>query len=793
MRVAGQLSSITTRMLLILSVAFLMIVLMAYWVIGAQGKPKIQQMSTSIIEESGNAAINSLMTNINQVDGLAQAASTLSGALPKQDALYEQAIGNLMRQTDKKIVGGGVWFDPTMYNPQLDRKSFVWTRDSSGVMQPNTIFNSEKLTPQAYYRDWWYTPAMYSRHDHCVWSRAYIDPVSKYPMMTCARAMFNSKNLAFDGVVSFNVVLTELDNIMATWQKKIGGYMFLVDLDNRFLTFPDKSLVTKITKNNPQGELINVDEFAHANPSFAPIAKSLDKVNQTLIADAIAKDKDRYEISAGTLVSTTNLNKIGDNEAKLLSALLLINADESMQLMGSHLVDTVALERDFKLNEAATAYVFRIPFTYWKMVIVEPNRQMMSVANTLSKQLVGYLLLGFLPILLLTALAFRHYFTKPLRQMAGKVGILGELIEQKKYTQLPQHKLPTSKVSEIETISKQTNELIDRVVENEGALAEINVHLEKKVAERTQALQQAMDTLKSSQVQLVRSEKMATLGQMVAGVAHEVNTPLGYVRSNIELVGDNLSRYDDLINNTEQLLACLNNPEATEQQRQDAIANTLACCDAIKEDELSEDLAELVKDGLFGVDQIAELVTNLRDFSRIDESKVKAVDINECVKSSLVMARSNLKSLEVITHLEALPEVECNPSQINQVLINLFNNAAQAIPEGIQGVLTITTKLADAAHIKIEVADNGLGISDTVLAKMFEPFFTTKKSGEGTGLGLAIATQIMEQHGGSISATSQQASADQPDAPSGTTFVLTLPISQANQQTPPKTKSLFTT
>ena len=779
----NRLGSITTRMLVILTVSFALIILMVYWVIETQAKPRISEMTSEAVVETGNEVINSIMATINHVDGLAKATSTISGGLPKDAEIYQQTIGNLMQQADPKIVGGGVWFDPNMYQVGQDRQSFVWSRNKSGEMQPVDDYNSVAVTPNAYYRDWWYTPAMYARHDHCVWSRAYIDPVSHYPMMTCAKALYNSKNQALDGVVSFNLLLDNLDDAMSQWQQRVGGYVFLVDLDNRFLTFPDKSKVTQVTKDNPQGEMMTVSQLAKSSPAFAPIANRLDAINDELIAEAIAKDEPRYTLAAGSILSTTNMNKISQQESKLLSALLLLNVDQSINLVDSHLVDTIEVANDFVLQKPATAFVFKMPFTYWKMVIVKPDSELMGVANTLSDQLIGYMLIGFLPILLLTAWVFRNYFTRPLKSMADSVEDMGQLIERKQYHALGDHKLPKSNVSEIQVISDKTNQLIERVVENEGALAEINVHLEKKVVQRTQDLQRAMDELKASQVQLVRSEKMATLGQMVAGVAHEVNTPLGYVRSNIELVGDNLTRFDELIEHTDQLLTTLKNPQASQAQIDGQIEATLNCCQAIQEDEVSEDLAHLVKDGLFGVDQIAELVVNLRDFSRIDESKIKDININECIHSSLVMARNSLKSLNVVTNLADLPLVQCNPSQINQVLLNLLNNAAQAIPEDKKGEILIVSKNVGDEKIVISVSDNGKGMDEALLQKIFEPFFTTKKAGEGTGLGLAIASQIIEQHGGKIQADSVVGV--------GTTFIITLPVQQAIGEKTSGPKLLF--
>jgi len=778
MSVAGRLGSISTRMLIILALAFLLIILMVYLVIETQGKPRIMEMTSETVVETGNEAINSIMASINHVDGLAKATSTMAGGLPKQDDIYKQTFGNLMQQTDARIVGGGVWFDPNMYVQGRERQSFVWARDTSGVMQPLTRYNQARQTPTPYYRDWWYIPAMYARHDHCVWSRAYVDPVSSQRVMTCAKALYDSRNQAFDGVVSFNLLLDNLGAAMKKWQDKLGGYVFLVDLDNRFLAFPEQSKVTQTTENNPQGEVVTARQLAAQSPGFAPIADSLERINHQLIDEALAKDEGRFTLAARSILSTTNLDKISEQESKLLSALLLLNIDQTFALVDSHLVETIAVPDDFILQQPATAFVFRMPFTYWKMVVVKPDNDMMSVANALSDKLIQAMLLGFIPILLLTAWVFRRYFTRPLKRMADAVADMGTLIEQKQYQQLSAHKLPASAVSEIHVISEQTNHLIDRIVENEGALAEINVHLEKQVAARTQDLQQAMNELKASQVQLVRSEKMATLGQMVAGVAHEVNTPLGYVRSNMELVGDNLGRFDELIQHTEQLLQALKAPNTPPEKTEQLITQTLQCCEAIKEDEVSEDLADLIKDGLYGVDQIAELVVSLRDFSRIDESKVKEVDINDCITTSLVMARNNLKTLDVSTELAELPLIQCNPSQINQVLLNLFNNAAQAMPADRKGTLHITSSVDDTQqYLAVSVKDNGVGIEESKLVQIFEPFFTTKKAGEGTGLGLAISAQIMEQHHGRMEVSSVVGE--------GTTFTLLLPVqSTAHKRKP---------
>ena len=791
-------SNLTTRLLCVLLLVFLVFLAMVYWIIDQQAKPNVAKLTSQTIIETGNEAVNGILSRVSQIDGMAVTASRMTGSLPKNADIINTSVGNLMANMDKGIVGGGVWYDPLMYKPNVDEAAFVWQRDMQGVMQSASQYqtinpgyqapskltanrvDSQKTQPQLampYYRDWWYVPAVYANHDHCVWSRAYIHPATKQPVMTCAKAIFNAQNNGFEGVVSFDVLLGRMQSMVKEWQRKTGGYVFLVDMNNNFLTFPNEAQVKQVTASNPQGEMIDVNSFAKKNPDFAPIAKSLDNINDNIIKQAQKIDGGKFDFTANTLVSSTNLQKISPSEARIISAMLMTQSGQNENLNATHFVEQVSLDNDLLLKTPSTAFIFAMPMTNWKMVIVKPNQELMLFANQLGKQLQWYMLLGFLPVLLLSGYIFHRILAVPLHQVARNVREIGQLIAQKKYLSLREHKLPPANIQEIGVITDSMNQLVDRVVENEGALAKVNERLEQQVAERTENLHQALKDLKASQVQLVQSEKMATIGQMVAGVAHEVNTPLGYVGSNLELIDENIVRYDELIDHTQQLKQLMQASPTDTATINQTIEQTIACSDELVADAVSDDLHGLVDDAKFGVSQISELVVNLRDFSRIDQAKIKAVDINDCIKNSLVIARNNIKHLEVITELNAIEPVSCNPSQINQVLLNLFNNAAQAMGQTQHPTLHITST-EDGANVYISVADNGTGMSAETQAKIFEPFFTTKAAGEGTGLGLAISTQIMEQHNGDIHVQSQLGE--------GTTFTIRLPKTAISSEQSPK-------
>ena len=295
-----------------------------------------------------------------------------------------------------------------------------------------------------------------------------------------------------------------------------------------------------------------------------------------------------------------------------------------------------------------------------------------------------------------------------------------------------------------------------------------NESLERRVIERTRELSEAMRHLKESEAQLIQSEKMSSLGQMVAGVAHEINTPLAYVKNSLGTVNDRLPAITAAIETSEKLLALLNedetkvDPKALQQQ----FALTTALLTQLKQQHVLTELTGLVKDGLYGIGEMAEIVGNLKDFSRLDRSKVTSFNLNDGLNSSLGLARHMLKAVNVNRKFGEIAAITCAPSQINQVFLNLITNAAQALPEK-GGEITLTTR-EDAGGVAVEVADNGKGIPPEVLPKIFDPFFTTKEAGKGTGLGLSISFKIVEQHGGRITVASEPGK--------GTRFTVWLPL-----------------
>lgn len=325
-------------------------------------------------------------------------------------------------------------------------------------------------------------------------------------------------------------------------------------------------------------------------------------------------------------------------------------------------------------------------------------------------------------------------------------------------------------------ISIQNSSLFDTLEQAKQALELSNQDLEKKVQARTQALAdknlvllKAMDKLQQTQLQLIQTEKMSSLGQMVAGIAHEINNPVSFIYGNLEPAQEYTQ---DLLTLIEQYQRHYPNPVATVAELSRKIDLPF----------IQSDLPELLKSMEMGAERITDIVTSLRNFSRLDESAQKQVNIHEGIESTLVILHNRLRegathdAIEVTKSFGELPLISCYTSQLNQVFMNILSNAVDALRDrsgdssaiGPNPKIHIQTSVA-GDHCMIQISDNGPGMPEAVREKIFDPFFTTKPVGSGTGLGLSISHQIVtQQHHGTLNCESSPHQ--------GTKFIITLPL-----------------
>ena len=335
--------------------------------------------------------------------------------------------------------------------------------------------------------------------------------------------------------------------------------------------------------------------------------------------------------------------------------------------------------------------------------------------------------------------------------------------------------IPVESRDEVGVLSSTLNNLIHRVrlllkeqKETQQKLESYNQTLEsavqtrsKEILEKNSRLEQMLEDLHEAQSQLVQAEKMSSLGQLVAGIAHEINNPVNFIHGNIQYASN---YFDDILSLVE--LYQSDADAALIQQK----------TEEVELDFLVEDFSKLLSSMKMGTERIREIVLSLRNFSRLDESDLKTADLHEGIDSTLLILGHRIKAsdkypeIEVVKYYSDIPLVECFPGQLNQVFMNIIANAIDAF-EGAtirNPQITISTAQIDN-RVKVTISDNGSGIPQNVRERIFEPFFTTKDVGKGTGMGLSISYKIItEKHNGQIVCESKEGK--------GTTFIIELPI-----------------
>ncbi|MEM6829616.1 MAG: ATP-binding protein [Bacteroidota bacterium] len=310
----------------------------------------------------------------------------------------------------------------------------------------------------------------------------------------------------------------------------------------------------------------------------------------------------------------------------------------------------------------------------------------------------------------------------------------------------------------------EIRELADKQLQDNEKLflaeKKLQATLEKE-QDSKEELAKALDSLKGAQSQLVHSEKMASLGQLTAGIAHEINNPINFISSGMVSLKMSIESLREI---------------AEEYGRLDEGEKPGEVIKSVKElkeeheyEEIIDELDDLIKDVNYGVSRTIEIVKGLRVFSRLDEEEAKNANINENIDATLTLLRNKTKDRIAITkhYDEAMKDIECFPGQLNQVFMNILNNAVQAMPEDKKDAeITIYTEESKEG-VSIRIKDNGVGIPDEIKDRIWEPFFTTKEVGVGTGLGMSITYGIIEKHGGKIDLTSEIGK--------GTEFVISLP------------------
>ena len=312
--------------------------------------------------------------------------------------------------------------------------------------------------------------------------------------------------------------------------------------------------------------------------------------------------------------------------------------------------------------------------------------------------------------------------------------ILKNARERERKARLEAERLLELKSRELYLVNKNLQENLDRL------------------ARRSDSLEKANEELKLAQSQIIQSSKLATIGQLAAGVAHEINNPLAFVASNSKSLEKYFKKILDFIG---MLSERIDNDNYAELKKSNNV------------DFIIFDIEELLADNQEGLTRVRDIIADLKTFSRVDQAEMEKANLNDCIETTLKIAWNEIKyKVKLIKELSDIPSITCNVGQINQVLMNLIVNAAQAIET--EGEVTITTRVENS-DIVLVIKDTGCGISPEDMEKIYDPFFTTKPVGMGTGLGLSITYGIIKDHDGTIELESEEGK--------GTAFTIRLPIS----------------
>jgi diguanylate cyclase (GGDEF)-like protein len=364
-----------------ISTGFLLatLTLLAIFAFVLQGelREKLESDSSKQVKASGNAIVAELVRQTSIVKSLAEGLGAVVNSTPYSDTLYHQLLPELIgiNNSNALVAGGGIWPEPNTLDPDKERNSYFWGKNGKGQLDFYDDYNLENSN--GYHNEEWYLPAKYLSRDSCYWSRSYIDPFSKEPMVTCTTPML--KNNQYIGATTIDMKLKGLHDFFQEQSKNLGGYVFLVDQNNNFIAFPKNEYIKKLDNSG----LIDISELASKQPKFKKLADRLLKISQQT---SKIQPKDIQQRKSMTAYFDANSYQISNTQAETMATAIINPLGDKLNY--SYLLDNFQLENDFLLQEEVNVSVFHVPESYWKLVVVTPiSTDFIAVSNIIKKTL----------------------------------------------------------------------------------------------------------------------------------------------------------------------------------------------------------------------------------------------------------------------------------------------------------------------------------------------------------------------------------------------------------------------
>jgi len=657
------------------------------------GKRMVVAESAQLIQQTGENATATLEGRSKEVAALTRSLAEIAVQLPNSEDLFHRIVPKILDfNGDHAIAGGGIWPEPYVFDSDRERRSFFWGRNDNGELEYYDDYNTEA---SGYHREEWYVVARYLKPGQCFWSRVYVDPYSNQPMVTCTVAIH--KNGKFWGAATIDLKLEGLQSFMDSLQSEIGGYMLLVDRDNRIITIPQNDLReedNKRTPLHPTLKRLDIFEVSERHPEFAPVRDALNLTNRRIIAQASRWIDRRQTILDGLNQIRT---PIGPDEANLIAAAIVDPMEVGFNR--SQLLRRFDIEKDWLFGQPSTAYIFGVPNTYWKLVVVKPISEVLSNYSAVVKTLInGALAIVGLATILGVAIV-RWSIVRPIQHLseASSDFAAGQL----------DRRVSVVGIGELKLLADALNDMA-------RALKQSFSDLERRVAERTIELKAAKEVAETAS---------KAKSEFLANMSHELRTPLNGILGYAQI----LRRTPDL-----------------NHQRQ-GVEIIYQCGSHLLM--LINDILDLSKI------EAQKMTLHPTDF-HFPSFLVGVAEICQ------IEARQKGLRFDYKT-TSKLPEAVCaDEKQLRQVLLNLLGNAVKYTKRGsirfhvgiVEGA-PLPHETEDPLKVRFLIEDTGIGMSIDQIEKIFQPFERVGEAprmSEGTGLGLAIGQKIINMMGSQI-------------------------------------------